>query len=235
LLATLALTGLLGIAGGTPARAFSIELTFEGMKQGELVHDFYNGGFALTGNNGLGGNGSGPGPDFGVTFTNDAVILTDGKHYVGEPTPPGVMLLGDNSVPGGAGVVVMMNASAGFVSDLSFYYGSIDSPGKVQIFSGTSGTGTLLAQMDLAITTPMPAPANPVAIFTSSPVDIPFEGIAHSAVFSGGNQQIVFDNVALAIVPEPGSLTLLVTGIGMCLLVGLGCRPRAARAGHRPR
>src|SRR5271166_4861668 len=44
-------------------------LTFEGLQCEEPVASFYNGG--------LGGNGSGPGPNFGITFPSNALALQD--------------------------------------------------------------------------------------------------------------------------------------------------------------
>jgi len=216
------------IFGINSAHGFDPILTFEGMKQGELVHDYYNGGFALTGNNGLGGPGSGPGAAYGVSFTNDGVVLTDGKHYVGEPSSPGVMLLGDNSVPGGASVSVTMNAPGGFINNLSFFYASIDAPGLAQIYSGVDGTGSLLAQITLPITTPSVNPANPIAFFNSAPVYMQFLGVAQSAVFKGGNQQILFDDIGFVqSIPEPGPLTYI-TLTGALLIVCVKSRRATA-------
>ena len=57
-------------------------MTFEGLKEGEQVLNFYNGGH--------GSMGGGPGPKFGVAFTSTAVALTHGN-YGEEPSPPTVM------------------------------------------------------------------------------------------------------------------------------------------------
>jgi hypothetical protein len=202
----------LGLLGGHSVRGGSIVLTFQGLKENEQVQNYYNGG--------LGQLGSGPGPSFGITFTGDDLVLTDARHYIGEPTPPEVMLLGNNSAPGGAGVSATMNVAGGFVSDLAFYYGSIDAPGLVQVFSGPNGTGTMLGSQSLAVTS-----TPPDAVFTAAPVDVSFTGVAQSAVFKGGNQQIVFDNIQLTTVGVPGPTSLLLLAEGTaCLLVGLGRR-----------
>jgi hypothetical protein len=200
-----------GPAWGAPITV----LTFAGLQEGEQVQNYYNGG--------LGSLGSGPGPADGITFTADAVVLNDQKHYVGEPSPPEVLLLGDNSVPGGAGVSFTMNVAGGFAPDLSFYYGSIDAPAVVEIWSGLNGTGTMLASQMLPITSP---DMSTTAIFTSSPVDVPWSGIAQSAVFKGGNQQIVFDDIAVTIVPEPYSFILLGEGAAVVLAVLASLRLR---------
>jgi hypothetical protein len=218
----------LGLLSGAPARGGSIVLTFQGLLNGEQVENFYNAG--------LGSMGSGPGPTFGATFTADAFVLTDMKHYSGEPTPPEVMLLGDNSVPGGQQIAATMNVAGGLVSDFSFYYGSIestDAPQSVKIYSGLNGTGTILGSMALMMTPGSSNnPLNPQAVFTATPVDIPFPGVAHSVVFTGGNQQIVFDNIQFTpAVPAPASLVLLAES-ALCLLVGLGGKHVLGRS-HR--
>jgi hypothetical protein len=196
---------VLGLFAAAPVQGASIVLTFKGLQEGEQIQNYYNGG--------LGQLGSGPGPAFGVTFTSNALVLTDAKHYFGEPTAPEVMLLGNNSVPGGQQIAATMNVTGGFASDLSFYYGSIDLPGIVQIFSGPNGTGPMLASLNLPVT----SPGND-AFFTAAPIDIPFAGVADSAVFTGGNQQIVFDNIQLTTVPEPASLMLLAIGVAVVLI-----------------
>lgn len=45
----------------------SITLTFEGLQDNEQVLNYYNGGF--------GGNGSGPGPNYGITFGSDSLAI----------------------------------------------------------------------------------------------------------------------------------------------------------------
>src|SRR5216684_8849886 len=42
-------------------------LTFEGLKDNEPINNYYNGGF--------GNNGSGPGPNYGITFGPDALAI----------------------------------------------------------------------------------------------------------------------------------------------------------------
>jgi hypothetical protein len=219
----------LGLLVGAPARGASIVLTFQGLKQGEQVLSFYSAG--------LGSMNSGPGPAFGVTFTSNAAVLNDEKHYMGEPTPPEVMLLGNNTVPGGQPVGATMNVAGGFISDFSFYYGAIegssrDVPQAVQIFSDANGSGTMLASMNLPMT-PGSNLTGPLAVFTAAPVDIPFAGVARSVVFTGGNQQIVYDNIQFtSAIPEPATLVLVAEG-SLCVLVGLGLQGRLGTGRRR--
>ena len=75
-------TALWSYGGELARRRATALMTFEGLKEGEQVLNFYNGG--------LGSMGGGPGPKFGVAFTSTAVALTHGN-YGEEPSPPTVM------------------------------------------------------------------------------------------------------------------------------------------------
>src|SRR4051812_24420823 len=61
----LALVMALGTA--TAAHAAVVVLTFEGLQNLEPIENYYNGG--------LGGLGSGPGPNYGITFTSDSLAI----------------------------------------------------------------------------------------------------------------------------------------------------------------
>ncbi len=206
----------LGFAGRPASvRGASITMTFAGLKQLEQVGNYYNGQ--------TGSMGSGPGPAFGVTFSANASVLTDGKSYVGEPSAPEVMLLLNNNAQPGQPISATMDVRLGFVGDLFLFYGSIAATQSVQIFSGLDGTGMMLASMALPQTS-----MNTTAVFSGS-IDISFSGLAHSAIFNGGNSQIVFDNIQINTVPEPCSLVLL-TQAAFCGLVGLRrCSARVFR------
>ena len=51
----------------TRAEAQVRQLTFEGLQNNEVISTYYNGG--------TGSNGSGPGPSWGITFSNSALAL----------------------------------------------------------------------------------------------------------------------------------------------------------------
>jgi hypothetical protein len=67
------------------------------------------------------------------------------------------------------------------------------------------GEGNVLATVDLAVTSPATGPG----IFVADSVN--FNGIAQSVVFSGGNQQMAFDDLQFqtVTVPEPAKWSLL--------------------------
>lgn len=186
-------------------------LTFEGLQNFEQVADYYDGG--------LGSLGSGPGPDYGVTFDPLALAYIPGLQkghitpFPGDPSPPTVLLLFDPSNPYGAGVPTSttMDVSPGFADQLAFYYIAIGRQATVQIFSGPDGTGTLLAQQTFPIT-----PES----FAAAPSIMNFSSIAHSVVFAGGNDQLALDNILFtSVVPEPSSWFCLAAGLAGSLLI----------------
>ena len=73
-----------------PARGDIVLLTFEGLKHGEQVLNFYDGGTGSMGSTGT---------NYGVTFDTYALALTHGS-YIGEPSPPTIMsLINQNGSP----------------------------------------------------------------------------------------------------------------------------------------
>ncbi len=115
-----------------------------------------------------------------------------------------------------------MNVAAGFKTGFSFFYADqVGFTGSVSVFSGLSGTGSLLASLSL------PSTPDPYNVFV--PVGVAFAGTALSVIFSGAANFIAFDNITLGAsspiqTPEPVSMALLGTG-----LVGLGMVHRRKR------
>jgi hypothetical protein len=187
-------------------------LTFEGLQNFEGVSSYYNGGD--------GSLGTGPGPNYGITFSTYALAYIPGLQtgqitpFPGDPSPPTVLLLFDTSSPFGAGYPrsLTMDVTNGFSQALYFYDIDIGRVGSVQIWSEPDGTGSMLAQQSLPITP---------AAFSSSPTMMTFSGTAESVVFTGGNDQLALDNISFAssTVAEPSTaISLLVSLAVSCLI-----------------
>jgi hypothetical protein len=203
-------------------RACAVTLTFEGLQNFEGVANYYNGG--------VGSLGSGPGPNYGITFDSNSLAYIPGKQsgtvtpYPGDPSPPTVLLLFNPSNPNGAGfpITTTMDVAGGFTQALSFYYINISTSTtldtEVGIYSGLDGTGNLLAEEDLATT--------PAAF--GGPTIVTFTGTAYSAVFAGGNDQLALDNISLQApvpIPEPSTMVLAVSSLPFMLFVWCKVNP----------
>jgi hypothetical protein len=187
----LLIAAVCAISGGRVSA--DVLMTFEGLQNHEQVQNYYNGG--------TGSLGSGPGPNFGVSYSADALALIRVSPFPGDPSPPTVLLLGDLSNAFGAGfpLTMTMDVAGGFTQALNFYDIAIGRVATVQIWSGPDGTGTMLSQLTL----PLLDPSNEV--FTGL-VTMPFNGTAKSVVFAGGNLQLAFDDISFgpqSSVPEP--------------------------------
>lgn len=194
------LTGLCGLlfAAISPAQTPGvITLTFDGLKDAEFINNYYNGGYALSFDplSGLpAGNGSGPGPNYGVTFGSDSLALVSlsangSGDFSGNPSGNTIAFF--LSGPG-----VIMNVAAGFQTGFAFYFTSAQYTGTVTVYSGIGATGTVLAQISLPSTG---TPCNG-SIYTYScwqKIGATFSGTARSVNFSGVANQIGFDNITL--------------------------------------
>lgn len=205
----MALVAVLALGALASAHAVPIVLTFEGLQDLEPVDSFYNGG--------LGGSGSGPGPNYGITFGADSLAAIDldaggSGNIANEPSPNTVVFF--LSGPG-----VVMNVPAGFTTGFSFFYSGIQ-PGSVSVYDGLNGTGTLLASLNLSPTPPGPGDPNGGAYGVWAPIGVSFAGVAKSVNFSGAANFIAFDNITLGsqtpgAIPEPSTIVLFVSGLGV--------------------
>jgi hypothetical protein len=194
-----------------PAQAATV-LTFEDLGNLEPVVGFYNGQLAN------GGIGSGPGPNFGITFSANALAIIDSDaggtgNFGGEPSSSTGLFFMD-------GAAATMNVAGGFDTGFSFFYSSVNVPGSINVWDGLDGTGNLLASLVLAVT-PLGGAMDPTGDYGPFvPIGVAFNGIAKSVDFGGTINQIVFDDITIGSVtpgpdrsvPQPGSLILLVAG-----------------------
>jgi hypothetical protein len=228
----------LSVAAFAPAQADVITLNFEGIltpaqiEAGQVevgIGDFYNGGTSAGGTSGA---------NHGIEFSPNAMGLCLSILYSATCTNSSH---GGQGVPGsergglhfGEGYEMFMNNAAGFDTGFAFNYASVYYTGSVGVWSGLNGTGTLLATLNLDVT-PSTCVPSPRAYCPFFPVGLSFSGIAHSVVFGGWANGIVFDDVTFGSasiqpatpVPEPETYTMLLGGLG---LLGVMARRRQKR------
>jgi hypothetical protein len=121
----------------TTSAANAVVLDFAGLDAINLEHpvDYYAGGF--------GSLGSGPGPDYGVTFSPGLYICAAAP---ASGCSTALVPSGNPLIPGGGSSI--MNVANGFTTGLSFYYSSEHGAGAI-IYTGLDATGTILATLDL--------------------------------------------------------------------------------------
>jgi hypothetical protein len=184
--------------------------------------DFYAGGF--------GSAGTGPGPNYGITFSANTITGCEAgaacanTNSAETPSSPNLIFF----LSGGADT---MDVAGGFTTGFSFYYSAVNIPGVVSVYSGLDGTGSILATLNLPTT---PSSGDPGCLGTTfcpyMPFGVSFSGTAMSVDFGGTANQIAFDNITLGSstpgtgTPEPATWALMLLGIG-----GLGASLRGSR------
>jgi len=201
------------------AVAAPITLSFEGVGDLHNVDTFYAGGTSSNGNSGT---------DHGIVFGSSFYGLVDS-----DAGGNGVLA---NLPSGNTGLFFLDNNDAtitvaqGFENAFSFYY-SANLAGFVNVFDGQSGTGTLLATVNLAYNN---AACSDIRnqYCNYALVNMTFDGLARSVVFGGEPGYLVFDNLSFGAdpvsgdVPEPATLGL--TALGLAGLIA-GRRKAAAK------
>lgn len=161
----------------------AVVLDFEGLQDLERVLDYYD--------DGLGGNGSGPGEDYGISFSPSALALIDADdggsgNIGGEPSEPTAMVFLEGSA--------ILNMSEGFDTGFSFSYSAPFYTGTVKIYEGENATGALIKTVNLPTTASDGGdPTGDYSPFFE--VGVPIEGIARSIDFGGTANYIAYDDV----------------------------------------
>lgn len=172
-------------------------------------------------------NGSGPADrNYGITFSSDFFGLRSyangGSGNFGA-TPVGTPAVFISSGQTGSAALGVMNVNGGFTTGLNFFYTAAFAPGQsemVTVWSGTNGTGTVLATLMLANNN---GSCTAPAYCNWSDASMLFSGTAHSVTFSGPSNEVGFTDITIGskntAVPEPSTIYLLGGGI-----VGVGLR-----------
>ena len=146
---------------------------------------------------------------------HDAVPYIKGGSGNFNQTPTGGAALFFNGATG------YMNVSGGFANGVNFYYVA-GAAGTVTVWSGTNGTGTVLATINLAVNggSGSGCPGYPTLCNWTS-VGLGFAGTGSSITFSGPANQLGFTDITIgstrAAVPEPSSLTLCAIAVAPAL------------------
>jgi len=214
-----------GLAGA--ASAAPVVIGFDGLDgvNGEAPGQYYSGG--------QGGLGSGPGANYGVTFSGDAVVVCSLGFACDDPDragPTDVLRFLDPRAafapdpdPDAPSV---MNVAGGFTGELSLLYANAAESSTLRIWSGVGGTGSLLASLRLGSTC-----GDGACDFLR--ISQAFAGTAHSVEFVNFDFRLAgVDDIALTLadggtgaVPEPSAWALAILGFG---LAGARLRRRPA-------
>ena len=213
------LAALASTAMTTVAHAAVVDLNFEGINSTypsgyAFINGFYDGGVSSDGTSG---------PNYGVTFSSNAqAICLNSLSVVCSNTSRGG--LAPSSAKGAlfflSGTSTTIDVAGGFTTGFSFNYTDPNGDvGSVSVYSGPDGTGTLLQSFSLGRTpngdTACPGYSAEFCPFV--PIGVTFSGTAHSIVFGGVENQIVFDDVTFGSskpgVPEPATWVTMLTGL----------------------
>jgi len=186
---------LLFLATKTAVAQTTVVIGYDSLQCAEFVNNYYAGGF--------GSLGSGPGPNYGITFSSNAQVQTDakislpscgskingGQDTTNMPSPPNGMLFQ-------SGTAATMNIAAGFTGGFSFYYAAPYYAGSVTVWSGPNATGKELASLNL----PATGGCSSIPVYCIwSPIGVSFSGAAQSVNFGGSTDYIVFDSITLGV------------------------------------
>lgn len=189
-------------------------LSFQGLGDMQPVGSFYNGsGLPAT-------------PNYGVTFSSNFFGLRSVYNGgIGDfsATPTGTPAIFING-PTGTPAIGTMNVAPGFSNGINLFYTAGFAAGQtetVTVWSGTNGTGTVLAVITLSNNNG--SCSAPLYCTWSSAGASWLSGTAHSVTFSGPANELGISDITLGssatAVPEPSAIYLFgagVIGISVC-------------------
>ena len=190
----------------TTSAANATVLDFAGLDAVNLEHplDYYAGGF--------GSLGSGPGPDYGVTFSSGLYVCAEAP----AGTCSTALVPAGNSLIPGAGSSIM-DVADGFTTGLSFFYSS-EYGAAAYVYSGLDATGTILATLDLPGNSAFGGSACFQTFYCPyTSIGIAFAGTAYSVDFAPitGDIALADINLGVSSVPLPAALPHFAGGLGM--------------------
>ena len=228
------------------AHASSVTLTFNQLRNGTFIQNYFDGGLSSYAP-------SGDGPNDGVVFSGNADELKQGFNGTAPSGGAGKFENNPSSLNGvlyftySSTTTSYLNDAAGFTA-LSFGYSLLNNlstyDDTVELFSGLNGTGTLLGSLLLSpngtavacATSPSTSTSGPSAkdeFCTWSAASASNFGDAQSISFGGTSstplEGIEFDDIQLTSTPLPGAFPLFATGLGALGLLGWR-RKRKAQA-----
>ena len=217
------------------ANADVITLGFEEfgvVDESEEIGDFYTGGTNEAGVTG---------PDYGMTFSDNALALT--SRTTDEPEAEGNFEnnpVDDNIMFFLGGDAATLNVEGGFETGFSFYYSSSEEA-FVDVYSEPGGEGELLESLELSANWRDNDCVTDVSIpyCNFDPVGVNFDGVAQSVDFGGTINRVGYDAITLGTdrpgestpvdptpVPAPATLALFLVGMGGLALRGVRSRIR---------
>lgn len=172
---------LLTLAAAIPVNAQRGNVSFSGLKNLEFVDNYYNGG--------TGSLGSGPGPNYGLTFTANAQAIVSASkggsgNFINNPGKTPVMFFQ-------TGKNVAITSATELPVALLFYYSALQ-PGLATVYDGPNGTGNILANITLS---PNNSGCNTYKLCVWSAVGVPLSTPAGSIVFAGTPDNIAIGTV----------------------------------------
>ncbi len=212
------------LAAGSPAQAAVTYLDFENIgpypnSNNILVNGFYNGGTSSIGTSG---------PNFGVQFTSDVLLLcmnTAGTNCSNTSrNGEGIATSARGAIFFLSGIPIM-NVAAGFDTGFSGVFSAPFTAGStVTVYDGLNATGAVLGSLTLGTTAT--GPCNATISFSAAyckfdAFSVGFAGIGKSVKFGGTLNQQVFDDltfgsvVAGGAVPEPATWAMMLSGFGL--------------------
>lgn len=155
-----------------------------------------------------------------MALQNDGLGLgLNGEYFTNAPSGDTALFL----APDAPSLLNIAPVGRYFLGAISFFYSSNDAvTDAVQVFSGDAGTGSLLGSFSLTVNAATGCADSPFCHWSLATIN--FNGLARSVRFSNAAaDNVVFDNLTVNVVPEPGSALMVAIGLaGLALTVRRG-------------